>query len=121
MWLVVVSCGGLWQVVVSCGELWYARINGVNVNSCHKLLFGATNRGYHNFPDNGDDGNEAVITFIDFVAAFDSTSHRFLDEALGLRQVKSNLQSNLQECDSSRPGFTTGWRGQGPYRPVPSR
>ena len=27
-------------------------------------------------------GNKAVITYIDFVAAFDSISHRFLDEAL---------------------------------------
>ena len=30
----------------------------------------------------GDAGNKAVITFIDFVAVFDSISHRFLDEAL---------------------------------------
>ena len=38
-----------------------------------------------------------------------------------LRQFKSNLQSNLQTCDISRPGFTTGWWRQGTYRPVSSR
>ena len=35
-----------------------------------------------------------MVTFIDFTAAFDSVSHRFLDHALG--NLQGNVQSQLQ-------------------------
>ena len=43
-------------------------------------------------------GQEAVIVFIDYTAAFDSVSHRFLDESLAEANVPPHYQSHLQCC-----------------------
>ena len=37
-------------------------------------------------------GKEAVVSFIDYTAAFDSVSHRFLDESLAEAQVPPKVR-----------------------------
>ena len=42
------------------------------------------------------EGREAVITFIDYTAAFDTESQKFLDEALGAAGVSSKVRRIIQ-------------------------
>ena len=41
-------------------------------------------------------GREVIITFIDYTAAFDTESQKFLDEALGTAGVSSKLRHIVQ-------------------------
>ena len=45
-------------------------------------------------------GESCVITFIDFVSAFDTVSHRFLDEAIKLALVKGSLRVSARHSDN---------------------
>ena len=49
-------------------------------------------------------GEEAVVTFIDYTAAFDSLSHRFLDEALAEANVSPKVRRIIQAIYSSASG-----------------
>ena len=42
------------------------------------------------------EGREAIITFIDYTAAFDTESQKFLDKALGAAGVSSKLRRIVQ-------------------------
>ena len=65
-------------------------------------------------------GNKAVITFIDFVAAFDSISHRFLDEALeGQRPPTSQEQSSERYTRARQQSSGFHYR-EAEKRPIPT-
>ena len=49
-------------------------------------------------------GEEALITFIDYTAAFDSLSHRFLDESLAEANVSPKVRRIIQAIYSSASG-----------------
>ena len=58
-------------------------------------------------------GNKkCVITFIDFAAAFDSVSHKFLDEALGNAKASRKTRGMFRViCSGTRCGKNT-WEGR---------
>ena len=43
-----------------------------------------------------DEGNPLVLTYLDYVAAFDTVSHKFLDEALGEAGASSKMRSLIR-------------------------
>ena len=49
-------------------------------------------------------GQEAVVTFIDYTAAFDSVSHRFLDESLAEAKVPPKVRRMIQAIYSCATG-----------------
>ena len=49
-------------------------------------------------------GEEAVVTFIDYTAAFDSLSHRFLDEALAEANVSPKVRRVIRAIYTSASG-----------------
>ena len=61
--------------------------------------------------ENGDDGNKAVITFIDFVAAFDSMriSHRFSDEALERADASDKSRAIFRAIYRSAKAYKSGY------------
>ena len=51
------------------------------------------------------EGREAIITFIDYSAAFDTESQKFLDEALGAAGVSSKVRRIIQAIFRVAHGF----------------
>ena len=50
-------------------------------------------------------GQEAVVTFIDYSAAFDTVSHRFLDESLAAAGVSTKVRRIIRAIYSSASGM----------------
>ena len=60
-------------------------------------------------------GQEAVVTFIDYTAAFDSISHRFLDESLAEANVQPKVRRMIRAIYSCATGAVRVQGASGEY------